>query len=235
MFFAIALLAILALSPSSSEFSIDDSALFKINFRDALKESVSKHEEAEEEEAAAERRKVTMVSSNSERYECTLPKTLADAGAEEEGYTGPMALEILEQLFTTQACAYRLEHYWTYELCHGRYIRQFHEEREGKNVKMTEYTLGRYGTDSLAKDIEHAREQFENSGRKKPPKKKIDTLTLPYYELTMTDGTVCDLNGQPRMTRVNYVCYPAGKHEVSLCTFQQLMPDFRPHNIFIFF
>ena len=137
MFLAVALLAILALSPSSSEFSIDDSALFKINFRDALKESVSKHEEA-----AEEKRRVTMMSSNSERYECTLPKTLVDAGTEEEGYTGPMALEILEQLFTTQACAYRLEHYWTYELCHGRYIRQFHEEREGKNVKMTEYTLG---------------------------------------------------------------------------------------------
>ncbi len=49
---------------------------------------------------------------------------------------------------------------------------------------------------------------------RKPQKKKIDTLTLPYYELTMTDGTVCDLNGQPRITHVNYVCYPAGKHEM---------------------
>ena len=30
----------------------------------------------------------------------------------------------------------RLEHYWTYELCHGRYIRQYHEERDGKNIKV---------------------------------------------------------------------------------------------------
>ena len=130
-----------------------------------------------------------------------------------------MALEILEQLFTTQSCAYRLEHYWTYELCHGRYIRQYHEEREGKNVKLTEYTLGKYDAETLAKDIERARQQTTEgagAGRRKPLKKKIDTLTLPYYELTMTDGTVCDLNGQPRITHVNYVCYPAGKHEVRL-------------------
>ena len=145
------------------------------------------------------------------RYSITLLKS---SFFDLQGYTGPMALEILEQLFTTQACAYRLEHYWTYELCHGRYIRQFHEEREGKNVKLTEYTLGKYDSETLAKDIEHARSHMESSGRRKPLKKKVDTLTLPYYELTMTDGTLCDLNGQPRITHVNYVCYPAGKHEV---------------------
>merc|ERR1719331_3395952 len=122
-----------------------------------------------------------MMSSNSERYECTLPKIADTSGSEDEGYTGPMALEILEQLFTTQACAYRLEHYWTYELCHGRYLRQYHEEREGKNVKLTEYTLGRYDSETLAKDIEHARNHMESSGRRKPLKKKVDPLTLPYY------------------------------------------------------
>ena len=85
-----------------------------------------------------------------------------------------MALEILEQLFATQSCAYRLEHYWTYELCHGRYIRQYHEEREGKNVKLTEYTLGKYDAETLAKDIERARQQATEgagAGRRKPLKK----------------------------------------------------------------
>lgn len=246
MFLSTALLVALAVapSPSSSEFSIDDSALFKINFRDTLKESLSKHGEADDITAEeGERRKVTMVSSNSERYECTLPKMADTSGSEDEGYTGPIALEILEQLFTTQACAYRLEHYWTYELCHGRYLRQYHEEREGKNVKLTEYTLGRYDSETLAKDIEQARKNAESSGlRRKPLKKKIDTLTLPYYELTMTDGTLCDLNGQPRITHVNYVCYPAGKHEIysfkesSTCEYDIIVlsptlcnhPDYRP-------
>ena len=35
--------------------------------------------------------------------------------------------------------------------------------------------------------------------------KKIEAFTLPYYELIMNDGTLCDLNGQPRVTRVHYV------------------------------
>ena len=90
MFFSIALLVALAVAPapSSSEFSIDDSALFKINFRDTLKETLSKHGEAAVDEMAAaeegERRKVTMMSSNSERYECTLPKVADASGSDDE-------------------------------------------------------------------------------------------------------------------------------------------------------
>ena len=30
----------------------------------------------------------------------------------------------------------------------------------------------------------------------------------------MKDGTLCDLNSQPRQTRVLYVCYPAGKNQI---------------------
>ena len=82
MFLSIALLVALAIAPapSSSEFSIDDSALFRINFRDTLKETAD--ETVAEEEG--ERRKVTMMSSNSERYECTLPKIADTSGSEDE-------------------------------------------------------------------------------------------------------------------------------------------------------
>ena len=41
---------------------------------------------------------------------------------------------------------------------------------------------------------------------------KIESLNMPYFELVMDGGTVCDLNGKPRVTRVNYVCYPAGSN-----------------------
>lgn len=44
--------------------------------------------------------------------------------------------------------------------------------------------------------------------------RKIDGLNLPYYEMEMTDGTLCDLNNEPRMTKVLYVCYAHGKNEV---------------------
>lgn len=44
----------------------------------------------------------------------------------------------------------QLESYWTYELCHGRYIRQYHEERDGKKHKLQEYYLGKWDKKQLA-------------------------------------------------------------------------------------
>ena len=35
-------------------------------------------------------------------------------------------------------------------------------------------------------------------------------MNMPYLEIKMTSGTICDLNGLPRMARVQYVCYPSG-------------------------
>lgn len=38
-----------------------------------------------------------------------------------------------------------------YELCHGRFIRQYHEERDGKKVKRQEYFLGRWTKEEYEK------------------------------------------------------------------------------------
>ena len=48
------------------------------------------------------------------------------------------------------------------------------------------------------------KKEFEENQQKhrKPLHKKIESLNMPYYEIVMTDGTLCDLNGQPRTTRV---------------------------------
>lgn len=43
------------------------------------------------------------------------------------------------------------------------------------------------------------------------------------------DGTLCDLNEKPRITRVLYVCYHSGKHEVysfketSICEYEAIV------------
>lgn len=47
------------------------------------------------------------------------------------------------------------------------------------------------------------------------PHKKIEGVNLPYFEVVMGNGTLCDLNqNKPRETKVVYVCYIHGKHEV---------------------
>ena len=77
---------------------------------------------------------------------------------------------------------------------------------------------------------------------RKPFRKKIESFSMPYYEVLMKDGTLCDLNGLPRATRVHYVCYPSGKNEIyslkeaSTCEYEVVVltpilcshPDYRP-------
>lgn len=98
-------------------------------------------------------------------------------------------------------------------MCHGDYIKQYHEEREGKTVKVQEYTLGRW----TKKRTEELRERMAAAERRNEPVKykKIEGLTLPYVELEMGDGTACGLiDNKPRQARVLYVCYAHGKNEV---------------------
>jgi len=73
------------------------------------------------------------------------------------------------------------------------------------------------------------------------PIKKIEGVNMPALQLNMSDGTICDLNGEPRNTRVLYVCDPRGKHElhsleeVSTCEYEIVVlspllcehPDFK--------
>lgn len=119
-------------------------------------------------------------------------------------------LDYLEPLFKGDVCSYRIESYWTYEICHGNYIKQYHEERDGKTSKLQEYYLGKWNKQMT----EELRKKLESNKDEKLKYKKIDGLSLPYFEVEMVDGTLCDLNNEPRITRVLYVCYAHGKNEI---------------------
>ena len=155
-----------------------------------------------------------MTSVDNEKFACRLPRVdpLQASGAGD--YTGPTVLGLLEKLFTQQACAYRLESYWTYELCHGRFLRQYHEERDGKQIKVQEYSLGKFTKEMFDELVVEQDKDLAGGITRHPATKKIEGMNMPYYEVTMTNGDLCDLNKQPRKVRVLYVCYPSGKNEV---------------------
>jgi len=169
---------------------------------------------------------VVVTSVDNEQYTCSLPQVDSDDGSKSDDYQGLSVLGLLETMFTQQTCAYRLESYWTYELCHGKHLRQYHEEREGKTIKVQEYFLGKFNKEAYDFLVSEYEKDVANGITRHPPTKKIDGLNLPYHEILMKDGTVCDLNGQPRQTKVLYVCYPAGKNqiysfkEVSTCEYE---------------
>uniref|UniRef100_A0A131YYR0 Endoplasmic reticulum lectin 1 n=1 Tax=Rhipicephalus appendiculatus TaxID=34631 RepID=A0A131YYR0_RHIAP len=211
----------------------DDSVLFSINWPGAS---------PDKKLAPAELETLWMVSAEKERYQCLLPanpvsREDAEAAAP---YAGPTPLALLKPLFSRLFCSYRLEQYWTYELCHGKSVRQYHEESIDNKVVLQEYFLGKYD----AKTLEADDASYLSRRSRRPPRIRLEGgLELPYFAVNMTGGTACELGEQAqRTTRVLYVCSQEARNEVlsidelSTCEYQAVVltpylcahPDYSP-------
>ncbi|XP_066518339.1 endoplasmic reticulum lectin 1 [Hoplias malabaricus] len=155
-----------------------------------------------------------MTTAEKEKYKCLLP-SLADGDEDEEkGYTGHGPALLLSPLFKQSSCSYRIESYWTYEVCHGKHVRQYHEEKEtGQKLNIQEYYLGTMNkhpddvTESEAGKVEDTVNEV--------PTKNVEGQLTPYYPVEMGNGTPCLLKqNKPRSTSVLYVCHPEAKHEI---------------------
>lgn len=205
---------------------------------------------------------MTITTHTKDKYRCAIPKAATAEKLSKSAYTGPgkrtivnviyfhtnfkftAPLDLIATLFTSAACTYRIESYWTYEVCHGNYLKQYHEEREGKTSKVQEYYLGKWDKSKTEKLRERLAQAEKHNEKLKY--KKIEGLMLPYVELEMSDGTLCDLNdNKPRTTKVLYVCFALGKNEVyslkevSTCNYEVVIlspglcahPNFKPQQV----
>ncbi|XP_036118054.1 endoplasmic reticulum lectin 1 isoform X4 [Molossus molossus] len=157
---------------------------------------------------------VIMTTTHKEKYKCILPLVTGGDEEEEKDYKGPNPRDLLEPLFKQSSCSYRIESYWTYEVCHGKHIRQYHEEKEsGQKVNIHEYYLGNMLAKTLLSEKEHEAEEKEKS--KEIPTKNIEGQMTPYYPVGMGNGTPCSLKqNRPRSSTVMYICHPESKHEI---------------------
>lgn len=178
----------------------DDSILFEIDY--FLQKDVNLDDWLEDE-------RYSIKSTKDEGYTCYIPQLKETEGKPTDQYSGPSPFELLRPLFVSDACSYRIDSYWTYEVCHGNFIKQFHEERD----RMQEYYLGKFDKSKLLPK-EGATPTPKEDELVKYPQKKIDGNNMAYYEVEMTDGTLCDLNNEPRTTKILYVCYAHGKNEI---------------------
>jgi len=53
-------------------------------------------------------------------------------------------MDIEELLILIWVLLLQLGSYWTYEICHGSHVRQYHEDREMKTPKGQDYSLGKW-------------------------------------------------------------------------------------------
>nr|XP_016923536.1 endoplasmic reticulum lectin 1 [Drosophila suzukii] len=201
----IALLLSLIISAASHEAKdFDDSILYKIDFE--VPELIGQPDLGNQLR--------TFYTPDKEKYDCLIP-TLEHQKEEEKSEKPELSpISLLQPIFSALTCTYRIEAYWSYEICHGHHVRQYHEEREGKNVKFQEYYLGKW-TDDKTELLTKAWEADIKAGVKPKYKSlKIDNTRYPYFEMEYSDGTMCDIIDAPRTTMVRYVCYPHGKDDI---------------------
>ncbi|XP_003741103.1 endoplasmic reticulum lectin 1 [Galendromus occidentalis] len=215
---------------------VDESILFKIRWKEPLDSLENIPKEGFEF--------VRMMSADKEPYVCYVPKTLQVEGrdADVRNYVGPTPHELLEPLFSHKVCRYKLDSYWTYQLCHGRSLRQYHEDTIASKVAIMEFYLGKSDPETRKRDNEIYKSRLEEKLRaytsKPPPKRvesdsdtgnvkindmehsinppvtKVDGIDYPAFVLNMSFGTLCDINGQPRSTQVFYICDELSDHDV---------------------
>ncbi|XP_061141338.1 endoplasmic reticulum lectin 1 isoform X1 [Syngnathus typhle] len=161
---------------------------------------------------------VIMTTIEKEKYKCLLPSVTSGEEDDEKEYSGPSPSELLEPLFKRSSCSYRIESYWTYEVCHGKHVRQYHEEKEmGQKVNVQEYFLGNLSWKRKAKEMAkvEATDMAQSAPETEVQSKNIEGQLTPYYSLEMRNGTPCALKeDKPRSTSVQYVCHPEAKHEI---------------------
>lgn len=185
-------------------------------------------------EELAEYEKYTISSTKNEPYTCYIPLKEEVDKTKEAPYSGNTPFELVAPIFIAGSCSYRIDSYWTYEVCHGNYIKQFHEERD----RMQEYYLGKFDMSKLPELEENLLKTSENGQRFQ--QRKIDGNNMAYIEVEMGDGTLCDLNNEPRSTKVLYVCYAHGKNEIyslketSTCNYEVIIltPTLCAHPMF---
>lgn len=73
----------------------------------------------------------------------------------------------------------QLESYWTYEVCHGRYVRQYHEDREVSKTKTQEFFLGRWNKEEQEKLSEYRQGPSTTAVYILLPPSPSHQLTLP--------------------------------------------------------
>uniref|UniRef100_A0A0N4ZG55 Endoplasmic reticulum lectin 1 n=1 Tax=Parastrongyloides trichosuri TaxID=131310 RepID=A0A0N4ZG55_PARTI len=152
---------------------------------------------------------------DNEKYMCILPVVQKEEENKLSSYFGPHPAELIEPLIKAKVCSYLIDVYWSYEVCHGRYILQYHEDRDTR--KRDEFYLG---------NIVFQTPKEKYFDHLNPPKKIINSVEVPYYSVPYKSGTVCDLTGKPRNTTLIYICVEKTKDviisqvEVSSCQYE---------------
>ncbi|ETN78930.1 glucosidase II beta subunit-like protein [Necator americanus] len=178
---------------------VDDSVHYLITFERAENGLEGGQLLEDNEKALKDDNSMRISTQNNENYICKMPESSMTNDNDVSSYTGPTPVELLAPVYKEKLCSYRVEPYWSYELCHGRYIVQYHEEKDIRGVgRSAEYYLGNLHVDYTT--------VTSSADYSNPPRKVIDGEEHAYFPVFYSQGTTCDITGKPRTTTVMYIC-----------------------------
>lgn len=100
-------------------------------------------------------------------------------------------------------CAYRVEGWWTYEVCYKKKVRQYHVDGQNGNDVASDFLLGKYADPLMDLHMKDAKNVSDWNG----------VESSDFYVADMCDeGDVCDLQevggplGMKRTVEVRYYC-----------------------------
>lgn len=213
---------------ASHQSDLADLDLFKISWKGPLAATENFNED----------NVINISTRNNERYKCVVPDiedhlnfdTSAKNASSVEEAKSPIT--IIEPLLKSNYCSYKFELFWVYELCHGKFLRQYHEENSKFKTKITqEYYLGILEPEQLAahvEDYEKQRLELTRTGASLPTI-LVNGHHKPFIQFNMTDGTRCDLTKKSRAAKIIYVCNEEPKHElysikeISTCEYEAIV------------
>jgi hypothetical protein len=140
-----------------------------------------------------------MTGKRGKTYRCAIPPVRLE-GEQRRAHATKTVIEHVQPTLS-KACLYRVDGWWSFEICPFKSIRQFHQD--GKAIT-ADYTLGRY---NAARSVTSGAAAFEFSG--------TDAATgRPYFSTFFDGGTVCDLTGAPRVAELRLACSADGSNTI---------------------
>ncbi|KAL8570966.1 hypothetical protein ACOMHN_037826 [Nucella lapillus] len=138
---------------------------------------------------------ILVTSRHGQQYQCNYPTHQEQKQQKEEEEKIALETGVVELLrpLSQQSCLLKTKDWWTYEICYGKYVRQYHIE-DGQ-IRGNVMYLGHFQSDFDWKN-ETLRESRVRS--------KI--ASGRYHSQYYTNGSKCDLTGKGRETEVRYLC-----------------------------
>ncbi|XP_025080630.1 protein OS-9-like isoform X2 [Pomacea canaliculata] len=147
---------------------------------------------------------IVVTSRHGQQYQCTYPSTVEQEKQKEEKEKEALEKGVIQLLnpIGIGPCLIKTKDWWSYELCYGKYIRQYHLE-DGK-IKGNIIYLGLYES-----EFDWSNETLKETRiRSKTPAGR-------YHSQYYTNGTKCDLTGMGRQTEVRYLCKEASEDYIA--------------------